>query len=268
MRCPDLSTTCQQQTAIFRIFSSLTDDCAVALCLKVVRRGPHEDWQQVAVAQVQQDQLAEVLQPLTDDLIAQCLNAVDWQPQLRPWWRTWLDSAVGGAPGDQGNHRACSLPAAGPESSKAAHVCIPMHACYLRCPFSLSLPPQCCLSGHERASGPKHILMLLQAAVTSRPCLLQAHSACVSRPLVIQRSGCADVEAMFLPTTALRLLHTICTVRPCHSIIAADFDELPDVVIPGLNAPLVAATVKSRLCYAPDPGFVRDKGHDTLTIVR
>lgn len=63
---------------------------------------------------------------------------------------------------------------------------------------------------------------------------------------------CTDAEVMFLPTTALQLMQTIWAERPCHSIIAADFDELPDVVIDGLNAPLVASTVMPGLaCITP-----------------
>ncbi|KAK9785257.1 hypothetical protein WJX73_004359 [Symbiochloris irregularis] len=130
----------------FIIMMEVLDNCPHD---KVVRQGPAKGWQQVVVARDQQGHPAEVLQPLTDDLILECMTAASWEFPPRPWWRTQLDSLLGGPP---------------------------------------------------------------------------------------------DGEVIFLPTTALRLLQTICAVRPCHSIIAADFDELPDVVIQGLNAPLVAAT--------------------------
>lgn len=50
-------------------------------------------------------------------------------------------------------------------------------------------------------------------------------------------------EAAFLPTGALRLFKTLHAALPNHVLIAADFDELPDVRVQGLNAPLVASTV-------------------------
>lgn len=43
------------------------------------------------------------------------------------------------------------------------------------------------------------------------------------------------------------MLQHIARSRPNHLVIAADFDELPEVVIPGENAPLVASTVCSAL---------------------
>lgn len=48
---------------------------------------------------------------------------------------------------------------------------------------------------------------------------------------------------MWLPTSCLQLLQHICAARPNHMILAADFDELPDVNVAGENAPLVASTV-------------------------
>jgi len=51
-------------------------------------------------------------------------------------------------------------------------------------------------------------------------------------------------EAAFLPTGALQLFQTLRAARPDHFLFAADFDSLPDVRIPGVNAPLVAATVR------------------------
>ncbi len=36
--------------------------------------------------------------------------------------------------------------------------------------------------------------------------------------------------------------------RPSHTLIAADFDELPEVAVAGVNAPLVATTVRDSMC--------------------
>ena len=54
----------------------------------------------------------------------------------------------------------------------------------------------------------------------------------------------AEGEALFVPTGSMALLETLHDARPNHSIIAADFDHLPDVKIPGKNAPLVAEKVR------------------------
>jgi hypothetical protein len=58
-------------------------------------------------------------------------------------------------------------------------------------------------------------------------------------PFLLPRTE--DRLGWFLPTTLLRLLITLRDKRPCHRLIAADFDALPDVRIAGLNAPLVAS---------------------------
>lgn len=55
-------------------------------------------------------------------------------------------------------------------------------------------------------------------------------------------------QAAFLPTGALRLFQTLHAALPNHVLIAADFDELPDVRVQGLNAPLVASTVRKDIC--------------------
>ena len=52
---------------------------------------------------------------------------------------------------------------------------------------------------------------------------------------------------MYLPTASLQLLETLAHALPNHQLIVADFDALPDVQLPGTNAPLVAATVGYRL---------------------
>ncbi|MEW5300862.1 MAG: hypothetical protein WDW36_003761 [Sanguina aurantia] len=50
-------------------------------------------------------------------------------------------------------------------------------------------------------------------------------------------------EIVFVPTASLALLDIIHGLRPNHSLIAADFDALPDVSVAGTNAPLVAEKV-------------------------
>jgi hypothetical protein len=54
--------------------------------------------------------------------------------------------------------------------------------------------------------------------------------------------GAGAGEAVFLPTGALKLFDTLHRARPNHRLVAADFDALPETVIDGANAPLVATT--------------------------
>ncbi len=58
----------------------------------------------------------------------------------------------------------------------------------------------------------------------------------------------AAEETLFVPTGSMALLETLHDSRPNHSIIAADFAHLPDVKIPGKNAPLVAEKVHALGC--------------------
>lgn len=58
---------------------------------------------------------------------------------------------------------------------------------------------------------------------------------------VVQKE--APGEVMFVPTGAMALLEVLHSSRPNHSIILSDFDFLPEVRIPGKNAPLVAEKV-------------------------
>ena len=51
-------------------------------------------------------------------------------------------------------------------------------------------------------------------------------------------------EVLFLPTRTLTLLDALCAALPAHTLLAADFDALPDTSLPGVNAPLVATTVR------------------------
>lgn len=50
-------------------------------------------------------------------------------------------------------------------------------------------------------------------------------------------------DPIFLPTSALQLFDTIHTAVPRHSLVASDFDQLPDVKVAGRNAPLVSSIV-------------------------
>ena len=61
----------------------------------------------------------------------------------------------------------------------------------------------------------------------------------------------ASETAIFLPTKAAMLLHSLQKARPNHHLIMADFTSLPDVVIAGRQAPLV--TSKVRECTQQDP---------------
>lgn len=103
---------------------------------------------------------------------------------------------------------------------------------------------------HELWSN-QHLLMLFFGNVfgvmlcyTPLPCVchfissMQCMCGCV-----VSSSGSGSGQTMWLPTSCLQLLHRICAARPNHVIIAADFDELPDVTVPGQGSPLVASTV-------------------------
>ena len=69
-----------------------------------------------------------------------------------------------------------------------------------------------------------------------------------SQAFTVIALGCAAGlgwgEALFLPTGYLALLETLNAARPAHTLVAADFDALPETVIPGAGAPLVATTVR------------------------
>lgn len=54
--------------------------------------------------------------------------------------------------------------------------------------------------------------------------------------------GAAVGESAFLPTGAVNLFHALHAALPNHRFIAADFDHLPETVIDGWGAPLVATT--------------------------
>lgn len=61
---------------------------------------------------------------------------------------------------------------------------------------------------------------------------------------------------MYLPTSSLALLDALHSVRPSHTLIAADFDALPDVQVPGINAPLVSSRTSQGQAQDHDTVFV------------
>jgi SAM-dependent methyltransferase len=70
----------------------------------------------------------------------------------------------------------------------------------------------------------------------------QGVQASLARLLRLAVGGGSGGDAAFLPTGALRLFDALHAVRPNHRLVAADFDALPEVVVDGWNAPLVATT--------------------------
>lgn len=75
-----------------------------------------------------------------------------------------------------------------------------------------------------------------EAAEGRRP--LRRMQAAVSRLMGARE---AAERIAFLPTGWLRLLETLAEARPAFRLLAADFDALPNVRVPGLRAPLVAS---------------------------
>lgn len=73
------------------------------------------------------------------------------------------------------------------------------------------------------------------------PCPPCRPPPCSSHTLVVAHF---DNELRSLPADpCLPMLHVLPQARPSHTLIAADFDELPEVAVAGTNAPLVATTV-------------------------
>jgi hypothetical protein len=58
---------------------------------------------------------------------------------------------------------------------------------------------------------------------------------------MLMRKPHTGPDVAFLPTTCLALLDVLHAARPQHTLIAADFDALPDVTITGDCAPLVSS---------------------------
>ena len=57
-------------------------------------------------------------------------------------------------------------------------------------------------------------------------------------------AGARQDRIRYLPTAYLALMDLLHTTRPHHTLIAADFNKLPDVRIPGTCAPLVSSLVR------------------------
>ena len=55
----------------------------------------------------------------------------------------------------------------------------------------------------------------------------------------------SESTEIFLPTKAVMMFESLLKAFPTHTLLMADFHQLPDVSIPGKNAPLVAATVSA-----------------------
>lgn len=89
------------------------------------------------------------------------------------------------------------------------------------------------------------------------PLLIRCLTATYVKPTLEQRldKGILDKdvaqrrevgEVLWCPTGGMSLLEVLHRERPNHSLILADFDFLPEVRIPGKNAPLVAEKVGGR----------------------
>ncbi len=97
-------------------------------------------------------------------------------------------------------------------------------------------------------------------SVSSMSMLLKhAHEQCLREIVVwgcaVSPSGSGSGQTMWLPTSCLQLLQRICAARANHVIIAADFDALPDVTVPGQGGPLVASTVCLNTCSLPAKNY-------------
>lgn len=70
----------------------------------------------------------------------------------------------------------------------------------------------------------------------------------------------------FLPTACLQMLEGIHQALPSHSLIAQDFNVLPDIKISGKNAPLVVKTRIHQLREGQDVGDLPDEDLDTFLL--
>ena len=69
-------------------------------------------------------------------------------------------------------------------------------------------------------------------------------STTTSKVATTREGGENDV--LFLPTAAFSLLKNISANVPSHTLLLMDFSSLPDVQVPGMNAPLISNTVDGR----------------------
>jgi len=79
----------------------------------------------------------------------------------------------------------------------------------------------------------------------------RAHTPLLSRLRPAGRAAGArgGGDEVFLPTRSLALLDAVAGALPAHTLLAADFDALPETRIAGANAPLVATTVRAGCRY-------------------
>lgn len=70
----------------------------------------------------------------------------------------------------------------------------------------------------------------------------------------------------FLPTACLEMLEAMHQALPAHTLIAQDFDTLPDIKIAGKNAPLVVKTHIHQLRDGQDAGDLPDEDLDTFLL--
>lgn len=70
----------------------------------------------------------------------------------------------------------------------------------------------------------------------------------------------------FLPTACLQMLEGMHQALPSHTLIAQDFDVLPDIQITGKNAPLVVKTSIHQLQDGQDVGDLPDEDLDTYLL--
>mmetsp|Transcript_10649 Transcript_10649/g.65641 ORF Transcript_10649/g.65641 Transcript_10649/m.65641 type:complete len:425 (+) Transcript_10649:2709-3983(+) len=75
-----------------------------------------------------------------------------------------------------------------------------------------------------------------------------------------------ESAVLFLPTTCLQMLEGIHQALPSHTLIAQDFNVLPDIKISGKNAPLVVKTRIHQLQEGQDVGDLPDEDLDTFLL--
>ena len=76
---------------------------ATLLGIRVWRQDEGAEWEQTRIIQDPEaltsalgvaHGLSEVTEPVTDDLIRECLAELQWNSEEHPAWRRWLDIAV------------------------------------------------------------------------------------------------------------------------------------------------------------------------------
>ena len=113
---------------------------------------------------------------------------------------------------------------------------------------------------HRTACSIHHLPCLGATGTDDTPACIGPHAAFITcpelhqcdyfsiipHPLSVPAAGGAFRDHIrYLPTACLALMDLLHTTRPHHTLIAADFNTLPDVVIPGTCAPLVSSLVRT-----------------------